>query len=160
MNGVKKFDTEGLNSLKYKIKYLEHKILYTWILVDIRQDSVSEIYSIAARCTLYTKTQHAYIRILARNPLCCYYYFDTRRTKKPLTVYTTYKLLPIKSFLIEWNSHSTFFFSFSLAFISSVCLRVYRDTLCLSTCRQSTTFHAIYTFTTLYIAHNHCCISD
>lgn len=41
VNGVKKFDTEGLNSLKYRIKYLEHKILYTWILVDIRQDSVS-----------------------------------------------------------------------------------------------------------------------
>lgn len=40
VNGVKKFDTEGLNSLKYKVHLLEKKPLYTWILVEIKQDSV------------------------------------------------------------------------------------------------------------------------
>lgn len=44
MNGVKKFDTEGLNSLKYDVRSFERKILYTWILAEIKQDSVCTIY--------------------------------------------------------------------------------------------------------------------
>lgn len=44
VNGVKKFDTEGLNSLKYKVHLLEKKPLYTWILVEIKQETVSKIH--------------------------------------------------------------------------------------------------------------------
>lgn len=66
VSGVKKFDTEGLNSLKYRIKYLEHKILYTWILVEIRQDSVSnDRNSKSIMITSYTHTPFL--------PNCTYY---------------------------------------------------------------------------------------
>ncbi|XP_037048101.1 beta-1,4-N-acetylgalactosaminyltransferase bre-4-like isoform X2 [Bradysia coprophila] len=41
VTGAKKYDVEGLNSLEYKIHYLEKKILYTWVLVEIKQDSGS-----------------------------------------------------------------------------------------------------------------------
>lgn len=42
VSGVKKFETEGLNSLKYEIRTLERKTLYTWILAEIKQESVSQ----------------------------------------------------------------------------------------------------------------------
>lgn len=45
VSGVKKFDTEGLNSLKYEVRVLERKALYTWILAEIKQESVSEMVS-------------------------------------------------------------------------------------------------------------------
>ncbi|KAJ6647704.1 Beta-1,4-N-acetylgalactosaminyltransferase bre-4 [Pseudolycoriella hygida] len=41
VNGAKKYDVEGLNSLEYKIHYLEKKVLYTWVLVEIKQDTGS-----------------------------------------------------------------------------------------------------------------------
>lgn len=41
MSGVKKFDTEGLNSLRYEIHKFERKVLYTWILAEIKQESVN-----------------------------------------------------------------------------------------------------------------------
>lgn len=40
VTGVKKFDTEGLNSLKYEVRGFERKVLYTWILAEVKQDSV------------------------------------------------------------------------------------------------------------------------
>lgn len=40
MSGVKRFDSEGLNSLKYEVRAFERKVLYTWILAEIKQDSV------------------------------------------------------------------------------------------------------------------------
>ncbi len=44
VTGAKKYDVEGLNSLEYKIHYLEKKILYTWVLVEIKQESVSQLF--------------------------------------------------------------------------------------------------------------------
>lgn len=41
VTGVKRFDTEGLNSLKYEVRSFERRILYTWVLAEIKQDSVS-----------------------------------------------------------------------------------------------------------------------
>lgn len=38
-SGAKKFNSEGLNSIKYKIHTLERKVLYTWILTEIKHDS-------------------------------------------------------------------------------------------------------------------------
>lgn len=40
MTGVKKFDTEGLNSLKYDVRAFERRVLYTWILAEVKQDTV------------------------------------------------------------------------------------------------------------------------
>lgn len=40
MSGVKKFETDGLNSLKYEVHALERKVLYTWILAEIKKESV------------------------------------------------------------------------------------------------------------------------
>lgn len=42
MSGVKKFESDGINSVKYEVRTLERKVLYTWILVDVKHDSVSE----------------------------------------------------------------------------------------------------------------------
>lgn len=41
VSGTKKFDTEGLNSLKYDIRALERKRLYTWILTEIQHEPVN-----------------------------------------------------------------------------------------------------------------------
>lgn len=38
--GAKKFNSEGLNSIKYKIHALDRKVLYTWILTELKHDSV------------------------------------------------------------------------------------------------------------------------
>lgn len=35
-NGEKNFDTDGLNSINYEVRELEKKLLYTWILVEIK----------------------------------------------------------------------------------------------------------------------------
>lgn len=43
MSGVKKFETDGLNSLKYEVHACERKVLYTWILAEIKKESVREI---------------------------------------------------------------------------------------------------------------------
>lgn len=40
-NGVKHFDNDGLNSLKYKVLEIKKTPLYIWIHVDINQDTVS-----------------------------------------------------------------------------------------------------------------------
>lgn len=40
VSGVKKFESDGLNSLKYEVHAMERKILYTWILAEIKKDSV------------------------------------------------------------------------------------------------------------------------
>lgn len=42
MSGVKKFDSDGINSVKYEVRAFEEKPLYTWILVDVKHESVSE----------------------------------------------------------------------------------------------------------------------
>ena len=39
--GAKRYDIDGLNSLKYKVHKIEKKILYTLILTEINQDTVS-----------------------------------------------------------------------------------------------------------------------
>lgn len=44
MTGANRFNTDGLNSLKYKILELKAKPLYTWILVEITPESVSCIF--------------------------------------------------------------------------------------------------------------------
>ncbi|XP_031638935.1 beta-1,4-N-acetylgalactosaminyltransferase bre-4-like [Contarinia nasturtii] len=41
VTGTKRFDIEGLNSLKYEVRAFERKVLYTWILAEIKQDSHS-----------------------------------------------------------------------------------------------------------------------
>ncbi|XP_025837074.1 beta-1,4-N-acetylgalactosaminyltransferase bre-4 [Agrilus planipennis] len=38
-SGMKKFDTDGLNSLKYSVVTLRQNLLYTWVLVDIKPPS-------------------------------------------------------------------------------------------------------------------------
>lgn len=38
------FTTEGLNSLKYEVKSIEKKVLYTRILVELKTDTVSIHY--------------------------------------------------------------------------------------------------------------------
>ncbi|XP_055311748.1 beta-1,4-N-acetylgalactosaminyltransferase bre-4-like isoform X2 [Sitodiplosis mosellana] len=43
VSGVKRFDSEGLNSLKYEVRAFERKVLYTWILVEIKQDSLISV---------------------------------------------------------------------------------------------------------------------
>lgn len=40
VNGAKKYDVDGLSSLKYQVHYLEKKPLYTWLIVEIKEDSV------------------------------------------------------------------------------------------------------------------------
>lgn len=35
-SGAKRFDSEGLNSIKYEIRANESKVLYTWILAEIK----------------------------------------------------------------------------------------------------------------------------
>lgn len=42
VTGAKKYDVEGLNSLEYKVHTVEKKILYTWVLVEIKQETVSK----------------------------------------------------------------------------------------------------------------------
>lgn len=42
VSGVKKFDSDGINSVKYEVRALERKVLYTWILVDVKHESVSK----------------------------------------------------------------------------------------------------------------------
>lgn len=42
VNGAKKYDVDGLNSLHYKLEYLEKKILYTWIVVKIEPEAVNK----------------------------------------------------------------------------------------------------------------------
>lgn len=40
VSGSKRFETDGLNSLKYIIKDIQKKPLYTWILVEIPDVSI------------------------------------------------------------------------------------------------------------------------
>lgn len=40
-NGAKRFDNDGINSLKYKVLEIKKTPLYIWIHVDINQDAVS-----------------------------------------------------------------------------------------------------------------------
>lgn len=42
VSGVKKFDSDGINSVKYEVRALERKVLYTWVLVDVKHESVSK----------------------------------------------------------------------------------------------------------------------
>lgn len=35
VSGVKRFATDGLNSLRYRVHRLEKKVLYTWIEVEV-----------------------------------------------------------------------------------------------------------------------------
>lgn len=44
VSGVKKFESDGLNSLKYEVRAFERKVLYTWILVEIKKESVCLIH--------------------------------------------------------------------------------------------------------------------
>jgi hypothetical protein len=41
VTGANRFNTDGLNSLKYKILESGAKPLYTWILVEITPENVS-----------------------------------------------------------------------------------------------------------------------
>jgi hypothetical protein len=41
VTGANRFNTDGLNSLKYKILESQAKPLYTWILVEITPENVS-----------------------------------------------------------------------------------------------------------------------
>ena len=43
MTGANRFNTDGLNSLKYKILESQAKPLYTWMLVEITPENVSII---------------------------------------------------------------------------------------------------------------------
>lgn len=67
VNGVKKFDTEGLNSLKYEVRTIERKALYTWILAEIKQESVSQISQIMA---------HVYLNSLLMSSLFLFFSFS------------------------------------------------------------------------------------
>lgn len=42
VSGVKKFDSNGVNSVKYEVRAFERKVLYTWFLVDVKHESVSD----------------------------------------------------------------------------------------------------------------------
>lgn len=41
VSGAKRFDVDGLNSVRYKVLRLEKKVLYTWIEVEIIPESAS-----------------------------------------------------------------------------------------------------------------------
>ena len=38
--GQARFNSDGLNSLKYNLRWLQQKKLYTWVMVDIDENSV------------------------------------------------------------------------------------------------------------------------
>lgn len=40
VSGAKKIESDGLNSLKYETRTIERKVLYTWILADVKPNSV------------------------------------------------------------------------------------------------------------------------
>lgn len=42
MTGANRFNSDGLNSLKYKVVDLQLKPLYTWIHVEITPENVSK----------------------------------------------------------------------------------------------------------------------
>lgn len=39
-NGANAFEADGLNSMNYKIRLVERKCLYTWIVADVRPNTV------------------------------------------------------------------------------------------------------------------------